>query len=161
MTASMRILLIAFRLIAQLAHGADVPGRVVRVVDGDTIVLEAGADRHRIRLAGIDAPERDQPWGEASTRELRRQVAGRDVVVEWYKRDRYERLIGIVWLDGTDVNLHMVDRGMAWHYKHYQAEQAPENRAAYSAAETAAQAAGLGLWSEGEPVPPWEWRSRR
>ena len=66
-------------------------------------------------LAGIDAPEKNQPWGEASTRELRRQIAGKHVVVGWYKRDRWMRLIGIVRLAGEDMNLHMVDRGLAWH----------------------------------------------
>lgn len=156
----MRILLLAFLLATQLAHGADLPGRVVRVVDGDTIVLEAGTERHRVRLAGIDAPEKNQPWGEASTRELRRQIAGRDVTVEWSKRDRYDRLIGVVRLDGEDVNLDMVDRGMAWHFKRYQAEQAPEDRKLYTAAEIDAQAARRGLWSEGDPVAPWEWRRR-
>lgn len=156
----MRILLLAFLLAAQLVHGADLPGRVVRVVDGDTIVLEAGTERHRVRLAGIDAPEKNQPWGEASTRELRRQVAGRDVIVDWAKKDRWNRLIGVIRLDGEDINLHMVDRGMAWHYKRYQAEQTPEDRKLYTAAEIAAQGARRGLWSDPEPVPPWEWRRR-
>lgn len=154
----MRILLLALLLTAQLAQAADLPGRVVRVVDGDTIVLDAGTDCYRVRLAGIDALERDQPWGDASTRELRRQVAGKDVVVDWDKRDRYDRLVGVVRLDGEDVNLHMVDRGMAWHYKRYANEQTSEGRELYSAAEIAAQAARRGLWSDGDPVAPWEWR---
>ena len=59
-------------------------GHVTRIVDGDTIVLEALGAKHRIRLAGIDAPARNQPWGEAATRELRRQVAGQQVVVAWH-----------------------------------------------------------------------------
>ena len=71
-------------------------GDVVRIVDGDTIVIEAEGARHKVRLAGIDAPERNQPWGEASTRELRRQVAGKVLVVEWYKRGRFRT-------DGKDL----------------------------------------------------------
>ena len=117
------------------------PGQVTRIVDGDTIVLEAEGSKHRVRLAGIDAPERNQPWGETATRELRRQVAGQQVEVEWYKRDRWKRLIGVIWLDGEDMNLHMVDRGLAWHYKRYADEQSPGDRDAYSAAEKAAQEA--------------------
>lgn len=70
------------------------------------------------------------------------------------------RIIGVIRLDGGDVNLHMVDRGMAWHYKRYQAEQSSEDRAAYSAAEIAAQDARRGLWSTGYPVAPWDWRMR-
>ena len=158
----MRNSLLVFLLILTLpiAQAAQLPGRVVRVVDGDTIVLEAEDDRHRVRLAGIDAPERNQPWGEASTRELRRQVAGQQVVVDWYKRDRWDRLIGVVELEDQDVNLHMVDGGLAWHYKRYEAEQTPEQRRAYSAAEKAAQGARRGLWSDPAPVAPWEWRRR-
>jgi endonuclease YncB( thermonuclease family) len=142
------------------ADPQQLPGQVVRIVDGDTLVLEAGDVRHKIRLAGIDAPERNQPWGDASTRELRRQVAGKEIVVEWSKRDRWKRLIGVVKLDGVDQNLHLVERGLAWHYKKYEAEQSPGDRDAYSAAEKAAQGARRGLWSDPEPIPPWEWRKR-
>ena len=135
--------------------------RVTRIVDGDTVVVElpSGKDE-RIRLGGIDAPERDQPWGEAATRELRRQVAGQTVTIRWSKRDRYERIVGVILLDGEDQNLHLVDRGMAWHYKRYQAEQGAEDRRLYAAAENAARDARRGLWSDPEPMAPWEWRRR-
>ena len=150
----MRSSLLAFLLTLSFAVSAvDLPGRVVRVVDGDTLVIEAGDERRKVRLAGIDAPERDQLWGDASTRELRRQVAGRDVVVVWDKADRWDRLIGVIRLDGEGINLHMVDRGMAWHFKRYAREQTPEDRETYSAAEIAAQGARRGLWSDSTPVP--------
>lgn len=135
-------------------------GQVVRIVDGDTVVLDVQGTRHRVRLAGIDAPERNQPWGDAATRELRRQVAGQEVIVEWSKRDRWKRLIGVIRLDGEDVNLHLVDRGLAWHYKRYADEQDPGARSAYAAAQEAAERARRGLWSDPEPVPPWDWRKR-
>lgn len=140
------------------AFSASLPGQVKRVVDGDTLVIESQEFDHRVRLASIDAPERNQPWGEASTRELRRQVAGRFVVVEWQKKDRWKRLIGIVRLAGEDINLHMIDRGMAWHYKRYQDEQTPGDREAYAKAEEAARGARRGLWSDPEPIAPWDWR---
>jgi endonuclease YncB( thermonuclease family) len=145
---------------ALTADSHQLAGRVVRIVDGDTLVLEVSGARYRVRLAGIDAPERNQLWGEAATRELRRMLAGRAVVVEWHKRDRWKRLIGVVKLSGEDTNLHMVDRGLAWHYKRYAAEQAATDREAYSTAESAAQEARRGLWSDPEPIPPWEWRRR-
>lgn len=69
-------------LSAPPANAVQLPGTAVRIVDGDTIVLKVAEVRHRVRLAGIDAPEKNQPWGEASTRELRRQIAGKHVVVE-------------------------------------------------------------------------------
>ena len=95
-----KILLLAFLVaLSTVTAAADLevlPGQAVRIVGGDTIVLEAEGTRHRVRLAGIDAPERNQPWGEAATRELRRPVAGQEVVVVWSKRDRWKRLIGII-----------------------------------------------------------------
>jgi endonuclease YncB( thermonuclease family) len=66
----------------------------------------------------------------------------------------------VVKLSGEDVNLHMVDRGLAWHYKRYQDEQTPSVRNAYCASEKAAQDVRRGLWSDPEPIPPWEWRRR-
>ena len=149
--------------LAAASNAADpqyLPGKVVRVVDGDTVVLDVGGGRHRIRLAAIDAPERNQPWGQFATRELRRQVAGQPIVVEWNKRDRWKRLIGIVRLNGEDMNLHMVERSLAWHFKRYADEQSPAARDAYSAAEKVAQSARRGLWSDPAPIPPWEWRKR-
>ena len=150
-------------LLHVVVHAADLqrlPDKIVRIVDGDTLVLEAEGIRHRVRLAGIDAPERNQPWGQASTRELRRQVAGEPIVVDWYKRDRWERVIGIVRLNGEDVNLHLVDRGLTWHYMRYADEQMQQDRDAYAKAEKTVRAARRGLWSDPEPVPPWEWRKR-
>jgi endonuclease YncB( thermonuclease family) len=64
-----------------------------------------------------------------------------------------------VRLAGRDMNLHMVDLGLAWHYEQYADEQSPGDREVYSAAEKAARDARRGLWSEPEPIPPWEWRS--
>ena len=157
------LLAICFLMLNAVAWAADLqrlPGHVIRIVDGDTILLEAQGVRHRVRLAGIDAPERNQPWGDAATRELRRQVAGQEVIVEWSKRDRWKRLIGIIRLDGEDINLHLVDRGLAWHYKRYADEQSPGDRSAYSAAQAAAEQARRGLWSDPEPMPPWDWRKR-
>ena len=154
------ICLVALTAVAGAADLETLPGRVTRIVDGDTIVLEAEGSKYRVRLAGIDAPERNQPWGEAATRELRREVAGQQVEVQWYKRDRWKRLIGVIRLDGEDMNLHLVERGLAWHYKRYADEQSPGHRDAYSAAEKAAQGARRGLWSDPKPIPPWEWRKR-
>jgi endonuclease YncB( thermonuclease family) len=155
------VLILLFSL--ALATPADaylLAGRVVRIVDGDTLVLEVDGYRQRVRFAGIDAPERNQPWGEAATRELRRRLAGRAVVIEWHKKDRWKRLIGVVRLSGEDIGRQLVDRGLAWHYKRYQNEQTPSVREAYSASEKAAQDARRGLWSDPEPIPPWEWRRR-
>ena len=93
-------------------------GRVIRVQDGDTItVLDDTRTQHKIRLTGIDAPERRQAFGNVSRQSLAEQVAGQSVAVEWDKVDRYGRKVGKVLLGGLDCNLEQIKRGLAWHYK--------------------------------------------
>jgi micrococcal nuclease len=82
----------------------------------------------------------------------------RQVTVEWNKRDRYGRTVGVVLVDGHDVNLEQVRAGMAWWYRQYAKEQTPSDRQLYELAENDARAAKRGLWADNEPVPPWEWR---
>ncbi len=142
-----------------LAAGATLPGRVLWVTDGDTVVvLGPGNAQYRVRLAGIDAPELNQPYGQASKDHRSRRVAGRFVVVDWDKRDRYMSLVGNVLLGDRDVCLEQVRAGLAWHYKHYQGEQTRTDRLRYAGAEEEARGAERGLWADPNPVPPWEWR---
>ncbi len=134
-------------------------GRVVHVADGDTItVLDASNQQHKIRLSGIDAPERKQAYGKASGKHLADLVAGKPVSVEWSKHDKYQRIVGKVLQNGQDVCLEQIKAGMAWHYKHYEKEQAPEDRVSYAAAEDEARNSRVGLWKDANPMPPWEWR---
>ena len=81
-------------------------------------------------------------------------MAGHDVVVESHKTDRYGRKVGTVFVDGHDVGLLQLERGMAWHYKAYEREQSPDDRARYAAAEENARASGVGLWRDAKPVAP-------
>jgi endonuclease YncB( thermonuclease family) len=147
-----------------LAAVADtLSGRVVRVVDGDTIVLlVSSADgekrQEKTRLSGVDAPESNQPWGQKAKQALSGYVFGHDVTVEWSKRDRYGRIVGKV-LDGErDVNLALVRDGMAWWFRKYAGEQPPVDRQIYEATETAARQRKIGLWADPKPIPPSEWR---
>jgi endonuclease YncB( thermonuclease family) len=159
----MRITLILALLITHCLVQADtLTGRVVRVTDGDTIVvLDSANNQHKIRLTGIDAPERKQAFGTKSKEHLSDSVAGKFVVVEYDKHDRYERILGKVLLNDRDMNLEQVRAGLAWHYKKYQKEQTPSDRELYSISETEARDAGRSLWHEPEPVPPWEYRKRK
>ena len=159
----MRITLLLALLITHcLAQAGTLTGRVVRVTDGDTIVV-LGLDnaQHKIRLTGIDAPERGQAFGTKSKEHLSDSVAGKFVVVEYEKRDRYERILGKVLLSGKEMNLGQVRAGLAWHYKKYQNEQSPSDRKLYSQAEIEAREARRGLWYDPEPVPPWEYRQMK
>lgn len=145
--------------LASPAFAATLTGTVVRVVDGDTVtVLDASKTQHRIRLAGIDAPERGQPFGEASRKHLGSLVAGMRVTVEWYKRDRYGRIVGKVMQGATDALLDQIRAGMAWHYKKYEREQSAEDQRLYAGAEVTARNRRFGLWVEDRAAPPWEWR---
>ena len=134
-------------------------GRVVKVVDGDTItVLDAANVQHRIRLDKIDAPEKSQPFGDAARKHLAAFIAGRDVEIEWIKPDKYGRILGTVWAMipvRTDVNLQMVKDGLAWHYKQF------DNTQSYADAETAARMAKRGQWKDPAPIPPHEFRKKK
>jgi endonuclease YncB( thermonuclease family) len=153
--------LISLLLIAYIAvaSAATLPGQVIRITDGDTIVILAeGNIQHKIRLQGIDAPERGQAYGTKSKQHLSDLVAGHFVTVEYEKRDRYGRIVGKVLVDDKDACLDQVAAGYAWHYKKYESEQTPEDRKRYSEAEIEAREAGRGLWNDPSPIPPWEWR---
>ena len=136
-------------------------GKVINVADGDTItVVDDTNIHHKIRMAGIDAPEKRQAFGNVSKQSLVEQVAGQSVAVEWAKVDKYGRKVGKVLLAGLDCNLVQIKRGLAWHYKQYQREQSSIDQQSYAAAEIEARGAKVGLWRDADPVPPWEFRHR-
>lgn len=138
---------------------ATLTGRVIGIQDGDTVtILTIGHSQERIRLAGIDAPEKGMPFGQKSRAHLAAAIAQREATVEYTKRDRYGRIVGKVLVDGTDVSLAQVQAGLAWHYKQYEKEQTPEDRIRYAEAEREARASQRGLWADAQPTPPWEWR---
>jgi endonuclease YncB( thermonuclease family) len=143
--------------ISSLGYADTLSGRVVRVIDGDTlVVLDASKTQQKIRLQGIDAPERRQAFGTRSKAHLSDLVAGQVVVVEYSDLDRYRRILGKVLLDGEDINLEQISSGLAWHYKKYEREQSPSDRIIYSDAEREARKQKLGLWHDPHPVPPWD-----
>ena len=150
-------------------------GKVVKIADGDTVtIVDNQGQKHRIRVAGIDAPEKDQPYGDISTQGLNKLVSGRIVTIEYEKWDRYKRIIGKVLVDPPgevfcmaldcvkkiDAGLEQIKAGLAWHYKYYQMEQTAEDRKMYSDTEIKIREKQLGLWKDKQPIPPWEWRKK-
>jgi micrococcal nuclease len=141
-----------------------VEGKVTRVSDGDSvIVVTAEGTRLRTRLYGIDAPEVrhgrkvGQPFGEVAKQALSGMILGEKVRLEIIDVDRYRRMVGIVYLDGKNVNEEMVRLGLAWAYRRYlDAPYASE----FIGAEEEAREKGLGLWQQPNPVPPWEFRRK-
>jgi endonuclease YncB( thermonuclease family) len=143
------------------ANAAELKGEIVGVTDGDTVtLLDAHNQQVKIRLAGIDAPERKQPYGEKAKLVLSEMVYRQQVLIEWFKVDRYGRVIGKIISAGNDTNLEMIRAGLAWHYKKYASEQLQADRESYARAETEARLATKGLWTENNPVPPWDWRKK-
>lgn len=150
---------LALLLISGQASSDTLTGEVVALSDGDTItVLDGAKTQHRVRLAGIDAPEKRQPFGDRSRQNLAAIVFRRQVAVDWRKADRYGRIVGRVTVGQVDAGLEQVRAGMAWHYKAYAREQSVDDRAEYAAAEEAARASRIGLWRDADAVPPWDYR---
>jgi micrococcal nuclease len=143
-------------LVATFSASADISGRIVRVLDEDTIeILETGNRLTRVRLAGIDAPEKNQPFGQRSRKELTSMVAQRPVTITGSETDRYARLLGTVWLGMTDVNAEQISKGLAWAYRYHGKPIRPD----YAVLEAEARRQSTGLWSAPGQTEPWRWRS--
>lgn len=133
----------------------DLIGRVVTVVDGDTMIIRVDNTRNvRIRLSEIDAPEYDQPWGSQARRALSYLTIGKEARVVSRTVDNFGRPLGRVFVGDLDVNLEMVKQGNAWVYRQYTKD------GRLFTAEDQAHLKGKGLWSqpENDRMPPWVWR---
>lgn len=142
-----------------LAAADTIEGKIVAIADGDTLTLLTSDHRQvKIRVAGIDAPEKAQAFGQAAKKAMSDCAFGKQANVEWKKLDRFGRTIGKLTVDGADCGLRQIELGLAWHYKAYEREQQQADRLAYAEAERDAQKAGRGLWAEAHPTPPWDFR---
>ena len=129
-------------------------GKVIGVMDGDTIkILTSERQQIKVRLYGIDAPEKKQPYGIATKQYLADLVAGKTVQIEEHGKDRYKRVLGIVYLDGKDVNEILVLNGYAWAFTKYSK--------IYESQEWQARSKGLGLWRDKNPIKPEIWRKNK
>ncbi len=146
-------------LVAFVAQAETITGRVVGIADGDTVtVLDASRTQYKIRLAGIDAPEKAQPFGQRSKEKLSSLAYDQVVSIEWDKKDRYGRIVGKILVNGRDINIEQIRSGMAWWYEKYRKEQSASDQRMYAQAEQEARAQRVGLWRDADPVPPWDWR---
>lgn len=160
--------ILVFALLAFAAKAAEtLEGLVVHVADGDTItMLDQAKVRHKVRLHGIDAPERGQPFGSRSKEALSQLVVGKEALARCHKQDRFGRKVCQVQVRPrdcsqcvmADVGLAQVASGLAWHFKRYAREQIPEDRSRYADTEVDAQRRRIGLWGDATSQPSWEWR---
>lgn len=149
----MKYTLLIASLFATNVCAADIACRVVGIADGDTLsCLDSSYKTHKVRLAQIDAPEKKQAFGSQSRQSLSDMAFGRAAVLQPETTDKYGRLVAKVLIDGRDINLEQVRRGMAWVYRQYAQDSD------YFAAENSAKAARSGLWADPSPTAPWDWR---
>ena len=130
-------------------------GKVVRVLDGDTLsLLTAENEQIRVRLLEIDAPEKNQAFGNKSKQALISMCAGKKAELKGTSKDRYGRTLAHVYCDGQYVNKELVKQGMAWVYRRYSKDPSMITE------ENEARESKRGLWRDPNPVPPWEFRRR-
>ncbi len=126
---------------------------VLKVLDGDSLIVRRGRKPVEIRLYGIDCPERSQPYADQA-RDFTARLAGQWVKIDSTDVDRHGRVVARVWgPDKKELNLELIRAGLAWWYARY----APRETA-YAEAQEAARKAKRGLWADQDPVPPWVWR---
>ena len=133
-----------------------IQGKVISIADGDTLTLLTSSKQQvKIRLAGIDTPEKKQPFGNKAKQALANLAFQKQALVEVETKDRYGRTVGVVFVDGLNVNAELVKQGMAWVYRKYTGDKR------LYALESEAKQAKRGLWLDENPIPPWEWRRGR
>ncbi|WP_051525339.1 thermonuclease family protein [Methylobacillus glycogenes] len=163
--ASLQALLALTSVVLLLSLPLDVmaesfSGKVIEVVDGDTIIVLDEPHQHKVKLLGIDAPENRQPYGPESQAMLAELIAGETVVVAFTERDKQKRLIGKVIFKGQDVSYLQLQHGMAWSYQHHQKLQEAEDRSLYVHTEKLARKLKIGLWADKWPQAPWAFRKK-
>lgn len=133
-----------------------ISGKVISVADGDTMTILTSGKKHiKIRLLGIDAPERGQDFGAVARQQLNNLCYGKTVTVENKGEDQYGRVLGVVYIDGMNVNEYMVRNGLAWYYKHF------VNDPRLDSLEQLARKEKVNIWSRKNPMSPYEFRKSR
>jgi endonuclease YncB( thermonuclease family) len=148
-------LLLLFILTATPALSQVITGKVVSIADGDTItILDSSKTQHKIRLYGIDTPEKGQAFGNSAKKYTASLTAGKTVKVIAYDTDRYGRTVGVVMVNGVNVNQSLIKAGYAWQYTQYCKESFCKD---WLQLEREAKASLRGLWAD-DPIAPWDWR---
>jgi endonuclease YncB( thermonuclease family) len=148
----MRALIALCCCIALSTQAETFSAKVIAVMDGDTVMVLRDGQKIKVRLANIDAPERDQPFGQQSRDSLLEMVGKRQVQVDSQAVDQYGRVVGLISVDGRNINQEQVQRGMAWEYSHYHSDKT------YIDLQHAARQAHRGLWAQSSQQAPWQWR---
>lgn len=151
------LILIISMIMSVVLFATTIKGKVIKVADGDTVtIVEDNGKKTRVRFYGVDAPEKDQEYGIKSLDVLKKLIDGKQVEVNVKDKDQYGRVVGVVYCEGTNLNLYQLENGNAWWYKQY-----AKDNTEFSVAEDKARAQKLGLWKEENPTPPWQYRKEK
>ncbi len=143
-------------------HGKTVKVKIIHVIDGDTVIARTVKNsKMKIRLIGIDAPEKNQQHGKDSKKYLDQLISSKIVSVLISNKDKYRRHLGTIFIGKINVNLELVKSGNAWAYRKYLKKMNKKTEEAYVRAESLAQFKKIGLWKESSPIPPWKWRKNK
>jgi endonuclease YncB( thermonuclease family) len=158
-----RLLLALYCCFALGAQAGTFSAKVIVVMDGDTVMALRGGHKIKIRLANIDAPEKEQGFGRQSRDSLREMVGKKVVRIDSLAVDRYGRIVGLISVDGHNINQEQVRRGMAWASKSRQPTPEPSEGHIpaddiYIKLQNEARQARRGLWVQPNPQIPWRWR---
>lgn len=153
--AAVGVLLLVF--VSPVVAGEPFYGSVIKVIDGDSLVLRVGHKRLEIRLYGVDSPEYNQPFAGQAKALVRKNVLGKNVLVRPVANDSYHRLVAIVEFDNRSLNGELVGAGLAWVYPHFCRKKICRS---WQQQEDTARVQKKGLWRGDQPVPPWQWRRR-
>ncbi len=132
----------------------EIDAKVIKIIDGDSILVNNKNKKIEIRLKDIDAPEIKQAYGQKSKQNLSKYILNKKVSIKYSKKDHYGRVLGTVFYKGEDINLLQVKDGYAWFYEKY------SNKKEYKIAMKLAKKIKKGLWSAKKPLPPWEYGKR-
>jgi len=133
-------------------------GEVVGISDGDTITVLCNGKAKKIRLYGVDCPEKRQAFGKKAKQFTSSMVYGKTVEVETKDVDRYGRTVGLVYVDGESLNKALIKAGYAWVYQRYCKEAFCKD---WLSLESAARENKIGLWSDPDPIAPWDFRHKK
>lgn len=137
-------------------------GKVINIADGDTItVLDDHKISIKIRLLGIDCPEKSQAFGHRAKKALSDKIFSQRVNIHTHGKDYFGRTLGVVTFNDEDINEWLLTEGLAWHFKKYAKSQTPEDAKRYSLAQADAQRLKRGLWADEKPIPPWIFRDQQ
>jgi micrococcal nuclease len=148
-------IILAILVSVSIAQAKTITGKVVGVADGDTITVLQDRTQYKIRLYGIDTPERGQDFGKRAKQFTSGMVFGKQVQVIQKDKDRYGRVVGMVYVGNTCVNEEIVRAGLAWVYDYYCKDSVCSQ---WRDLENQARQSSIGLWSHPDPIPPWDYR---